>query len=94
MVLYDLNIITWKKFPPDIFLCSHKTLGIIKVRCDRMSLSKGMMPKRGSQAGAPFFFMSYALKLLIVLTKDSLHFALVYALVAIWLHFFQKASLL
>jgi hypothetical protein len=41
--------------------------------------------------GLPFF-MSYNLNLLIILTKNSQHSALGYTLVAIWLHFLQKAS--
>jgi hypothetical protein len=54
----------------------------------------GRMPKKkGAKQGLPFF-MSYSLKLLIILTRNSLHFALGYTLVAIWLHFFQIAFLL
>ena len=47
--------------------------------------------KKGAEQGLPFF-MSYALKLLIVLTRNSLHLDFGYTLVAILLHFFQKAS--
>lgn len=53
----SLNKIAWKNFPSDIFLCAEKTLGIMNLRCDRMSLSKARCRKEGSQAGAPFFYV-------------------------------------
>jgi hypothetical protein len=65
-------------FPPIISLCTKKTLGIINVRSDRMSLLKTRMSKKkGAKQGLPFFMPSI-LKLLIILTKNSLHFALGY----------------
>jgi hypothetical protein len=45
----------WKRFPPDIFLCPEKTLSIMKVRCDRMSLSKARMPKRREPSRGSLF---------------------------------------
>ena len=57
MFLFSLKLFSWKKFPPDIFLCTKISSGIMIIRCDRMSLSKARCRKEGSQAGAPFFYV-------------------------------------